>query len=136
MSGASALDAREVLFLHYRIIERTGGEHGVRDLDMLKAALARPLLAREGKDIYPTLHDKAGVLLHALAAGAPFKEGNRRTALAATALMLMRGGLELVVGRVEAGETMRRLAQGELNFRDAAAWLRDHCRPDPAARPA
>lgn len=126
MSGDTvpAPEAQEVLFLHYRIIERTGGAHGVRDVDTLRTALARPHLQREGRDLYPTVYDKAAVLMHALATGAPFADGNKRTALAAAGLVLARAGAELRVARGEALETVRRLAQGEVSFRDAALWLR------------
>jgi len=33
----------QVLFIHYRIIEETGGSHGIRDLALLQSALARPM---------------------------------------------------------------------------------------------
>ena len=36
------LSVEQVLFLHDRLIEETGGEHGVRDLGGLESALARP----------------------------------------------------------------------------------------------
>jgi prophage maintenance system killer protein len=35
------IPAAGVLYLHYRIIERTGGRHGVRDVRLLESALAR-----------------------------------------------------------------------------------------------
>ena len=33
----------QALFIHYRIIEETGGSHGIRDLTLLQSALARPM---------------------------------------------------------------------------------------------
>ncbi len=34
--------APEVLFVHGMLIERFGGSHGIRDIDALESALARP----------------------------------------------------------------------------------------------
>ena len=45
----------EVLELHRRIIQQTGGASGVRNLAALESAVAQPRMAFEGKDLYPTL---------------------------------------------------------------------------------
>ena len=37
-----SLTVAQVLFLHARFIEETGGMHGVRDLSLLQSAVARP----------------------------------------------------------------------------------------------
>jgi death-on-curing protein len=47
------LSAEQVLFLHDRLIEETGGEHGVRDLGGLESALARPQAAFGDTEFYP-----------------------------------------------------------------------------------
>lgn len=44
------LSVEQVLFLHDRLIEETGGEHGVRDLGGLESALARPQAAFGGTE--------------------------------------------------------------------------------------
>ena len=61
------LTAEQVLFLHDRLIEETGGEHGVRDLGLLKSALARPKAGFGQTEFFPDLMRKAAVLLDSLA---------------------------------------------------------------------
>ncbi len=52
----------------------------VGDEGLLQAAIARPQAAALGNDAYPTVWDKAGALLHSLAAHHPFVDGNKRSA--------------------------------------------------------
>ena len=60
------LSAEQVLFLHDRLIEETGGEHGVRDLGGLESALARPQAAFGDTEFYPDVFTKAAVLMDGL----------------------------------------------------------------------
>lgn len=52
----------------------------VGDEGLLQAAIARPQASAFGHDAYPSVWDKAGALLHSLAANHPFVDGNKRSA--------------------------------------------------------
>ena len=45
----------EVLELHRRIVEESGGSTGLRDLGGLESAIAQPRMTFGGQDLYPTL---------------------------------------------------------------------------------
>ncbi len=45
------LTPQQILFIHYRLIETTGGIHGVRDLGALQAAVARPQATFDNNDL-------------------------------------------------------------------------------------
>jgi death-on-curing protein len=45
----------EVVGLHRRIIDRTGGARGIRDLAALESALAQPKATFELREFYPAL---------------------------------------------------------------------------------
>lgn len=49
------LTTEQVLFIHDRMIEATGGQHGVRDLALLESALARPSVGFGEAEFYPDL---------------------------------------------------------------------------------
>ena len=49
----------EVLDLHRRVMEQSGGSQLVRDLGALTSAVAQPRMTFEGRDLYPELVDKA-----------------------------------------------------------------------------
>ena len=49
---------RQIFYLHKRIINITGGSHGVRDKGMLESAVYRPQATFGGQDLYPDLFMK------------------------------------------------------------------------------
>lgn len=57
------LTTQEILFIHARLIETIGGEHGVRDLGLLESAVARPQATFDGESLYPDLFQKAAALM-------------------------------------------------------------------------
>lgn len=52
----------QVLFLHSRLIEETGGIHGVRDLGMLLSAPGRPKATFEHAELYSDIYSKCAAL--------------------------------------------------------------------------
>ena len=120
------LTAQQVLFIHARLIDATGGEHGLLDLGRLQAAVARPQATFEGVELYGDLFHKAAALMESLLQNHPFLDGNKRTAIAATALFLLQNGRRLQVTN-EALEQAVLWAVNERPALDAlAAWLEAH----------
>ena len=57
------LDFDRVLLIHARLIVESGGSEGIRDRNAIESALAQPLMAFGGQDLYPTLAEKAAATL-------------------------------------------------------------------------
>jgi len=68
----------EVVELHRRLLQATGGAAGIRDFGALESAVAQPKATFGGSDLYPTLAEKAAALCLALVQGHPFIDGNKR----------------------------------------------------------
>jgi death on curing protein len=49
----------EVVELHRRLLQATGGAPGIRDFGALESAVAQPKTTFGGSDLYPTLAEKA-----------------------------------------------------------------------------
>jgi death-on-curing protein len=77
----------EVLYIHHREIEAAGGDHGIRDLSALEAAVLAPQ-ATHGGEYLLDIFDMAAAYLVSIAVRHPFLDGNKRTA-AATALTFL-----------------------------------------------
>lgn len=118
------LSPQQILFLHYRLIESTGGAHGVRDLGALQSSAARPQATFGGDDLYPDLFAKAGALFESLARNHPFIDGNKRTAVAAAGLFLLRNDLLLETTQDDLYMFTMKMATGEAGAGEAAEWLR------------
>jgi death-on-curing protein len=123
------LALEEVLLLHARLIQRTGGSGGVRDLGLLDSALARPQATFGGEDLYPGLWRKAAALMHSLIKNHPFVDGNKRTALTTAGLFLELNGYAMTASNEEALDFTRQAAVGEIDVEFMAAWLENHARP-------
>lgn len=76
-----SLTPQQILFIHYRLIESTGGAHGVRDIGALQAAAACPSATFDGEDLYPAPFAKAAALMESIIKNHPFVDGNKRTAI-------------------------------------------------------
>jgi death-on-curing protein len=72
------LSLEEVLELHRRALQQTGGLDGVRDLGGLESAIVQPRMTFGGQDLYPCLPTKAAALGFSLVCNHPFLDGNKR----------------------------------------------------------
>jgi len=109
----------EALFLHTTLITRFGGAEGVLDLGLLESALARP---RSG--YYKSLSEQAGALLHSVAMNHCFVDGNKRLALALTAVFLRINDYRLRSSPKETERFILAVAAGNIrNVSDIASWL-------------
>lgn len=123
------LTLAEVLELHRRIIARTGGAEGLRDLAALQSALGQPKQTFGGADLYPTLAAKASALGFSLISNHPFVDGNKRIGHAAIEAMLMLNGHQLEASVDEAENLIVGVAAGERSREDLASWIERHLRP-------
>ena len=57
------LTLSEALELHRRVIGQSGGALGVLNLGTLESALAQPRMTFGGKDLYPSMIEKAAALV-------------------------------------------------------------------------
>jgi death on curing protein len=122
------LTIEEVLRLHDRVIERTGGSAGVRDRGALESAVAQPQMTFSGDDLYPTLPEKAATLCFSLAMNHPFVDGNKRTAHAAMEVFLILNGFEIRSSVDDQEAMMLSLATGILKREGLTEWLKQQIR--------
>ncbi len=120
------LGAEAILFIHERVLESFGGGAGVRDLGALKAAIDRPKSTFSGQELYPTIFEKAAVLLESLCQNHPFVDGNKRTSYTATGLFLQQNGWTLEAATDDAVSFMLEAAKGKLQKEEIRIWIEKH----------
>ena len=119
------LSLSEALELHRRIIGQSGGALGVLNLGSLESALAQPRMAFGGKELYPSIVDKASALGYSLIQNHPFLDGNKRTGHAAMELFLVLNGFEIQSSVDEQERTILQVASGKIDRDTFTRWLRD-----------
>lgn len=117
------MDEELLVRLHNEVLRETGGASGIRDINLLRSALARPLnrYAYEG---VTDLIELAATYAVAISGNHPFVDGNKRAAFMALGLFLDDNGLELIADGEDATKTMLAVAAGELDIPALTAWLR------------
>ncbi len=117
----------QILFLHKRIIEVSGGAQGVRDRGLLESAVYRPQASFGGADLYPDLFSKAAALGHSIIKNHPFVDGNKRTGFESMRLFLRMNGADLRADEDRNFDFVLKIASGPgLDEHDIADWLRQH----------
>lgn len=116
----------QILFLHSRLIDETGGAHGVRDLGMLLSALGRPQATFDHRELYPDLFTKAAALMDSLIKNHPFLDGNKRTAIAASGIFLWINHYRLTVKNEEMVGFTLACAQSQLSVDEITDWFTQH----------
>ncbi len=117
------LSPHQVLFLHARLIEETGGSHGVRDMGLLLSALGRPQATFEGKDLHPTMYQKAAALSDSMINNHPFVDGNKRTGIGAAVLFLSLNGYVVTASNQELLDLTMQIAQKRTTIDEVANWF-------------
>jgi death on curing protein len=120
------LTLSEALDLHCRVIGQSGGALGVLSLGALESALAQPRMTFGGKDLYPSIVEKAAALGHSLIQNHPFLDGNKRTGHAAMEVFLFLNGFEIHSSVDEQEHTILQVASGTMDREAFTVWLRDH----------
>lgn len=126
MDDINFLGLDEVLAIHHDQIERYGGSHGIRDLELLISALARPQATFAGSDLYPDLFSKASALAHSLILNHPFVDGNKRTAIVSTARFLFINGFKLKMSDKELINLPLKINSKNLDQDQIGSWLKRH----------
>lgn len=119
----------EVVDLHRRLLEATGGAPGIRDLGALDSAIAQPKATFGGVDLYPTLVEKAAALCFSLVRNHPFVDGNKRVGHAAMETFLVLNGSEVDASVDDQERLMLDLAAGRVDRTQLIDWLRHHLKP-------
>lgn len=120
------LTVGEVLEIYSRVMTQSGGSVGILDLGALESAVAQPRMTFNGKELYPTIVEKASALGFSLIQNHPFVDGNKRAGHAAMESFLMFNGYEISASVGEQVEIILGVASGRIDRKAFMDWLRSH----------
>ena len=120
------LSKEQVILLHKRLIETTGGSDGIRDIGMLDSALANPFQSFENKELYPSVQAKAAQLCFGIVKNHPMIDGNKRLGAHVMLVFLALNGYEIVYTQQELSGVILDLASGKMDADDILQWIISH----------
>ena len=116
----------DVIQIHSRVIQRSGGMDGLRDRASLEAAVSAPMQSFGGQDLYPTTVEKTARLGYGLASNHAFVDGNKRIGAMMTQLLLKWNGFQMSLCSGELADMFIAIADGSAKETDLLAWIQRH----------
>lgn len=120
------ISAEDILLIHSRVIEGSGGLDGLRDRNGLEAAIAAPIQTFDGQELYPSDIEKIARLGFGLASNHAFVDGNKRISAMMTQLLLKWNGYDLTLRTGELADMFIAIADGTANGKDLLDWVYAH----------
>lgn len=114
-----------ILAVHQKTLREQGGLSGIRDLDLLESALARPVNALNYAT-KPSIHELAAAYGYGIAMNHAFNDGNKRVAFYASVGFLRINGFALTATEIEAATTFLELAAGRLTEEELSDWFSEN----------
>lgn len=116
----------DILEVHEKSIRDFGGSHGLRDKGLLESAIARPFQTFGGKDLYPTIFEKAAALGESLVINHPFVDGNKRIGMLAMAGLLVAGNFRFTASSDDFYNLIIHISTSSISFDDIVEWLQNN----------
>lgn len=120
------ITAEDIIALHSRVIEKSGGLDGLRDRDILESAISAPLQSFGGKELFPTDLEKISRIGFGLAANHAFLDGNKRIGAMVVQLLLKWNGYTLHLRQGELADMFIAIADGSAKEEDLLRWIEQH----------
>ncbi len=114
----------EVMELHRRVMEQSGGSTGILSVEGLESALAQPRMTFGGQELYPNVIEKASAVGFSLIQNHPFLDGNKRTGHAVMEVFLILNGHEIQATADEQEQIILQVASGKFGREQFTTWLR------------
>ena len=124
MPKITFLNLGEVLEIHRDQIARYGGLPGLRDIDLLKSAVAMPQATFDGEFLHTDIFEMAAAYLFHIVGNHPFLDGNKRVGAVACLVFLELNGYEFTAPEKDFSELVFVLTRGEVAKTDIAIFVR------------
>ena len=122
----TVLTISEIIRIHQKLIEKTGGLGGIRDVGLLESAVLNCSQTFDGEELYPTVADKATQMAFGICKNHPFIDGNKRTSVLAMLMMLRINGIVLRYTQKELIELGLAIAEGTIDDTGISDWINRH----------
>ncbi len=120
------LIVEQVIELHSRLIQATGGLDGVRDAGLVESSLSSAFSSYFGIEKYPSIEEKAARLCYSLVNNHAFLDGNKRIGVYVMIIFLELNGIVLNQTDEEIVKLGLGVAASELDYNAILEYIRNH----------
>ncbi len=120
------LSEAELIAVNHEMVAKYGGLHGVRDLNFVRLAIARPQMSAGLRDAYPSIYQKTAAMFHSIINNHPFFDGNKRTSLFSAVLLLEYNGYHVKFTKKEGIDFTLKAHNDDWTVEQIAVWIKKH----------
>ena len=120
------LELSYVIKLHEKMIAKTGGSSGIRDIALLESALENAKSTFHGIDLYPTVEEKCASICFSIINNHPFIDGNKRMGIFILLFLGEINGLQFQYTQQNLVELGQGIAAGSIKKTDLIDWMHKH----------
>lgn len=120
------LTTNQIIQLHEDVINATGGDRGLRDINLLDSACQAPFQTFGGVPLYPSLEDKASKLCYGLVMNHAFLDGNKRIGVHSALVFLTLNGVKLKYTQLELINLIISIADNKITNLELVEWIKAH----------
>lgn len=120
------LTVEEVIELHDKLIEKTGGSSGLRDQSLLESAVYSAMSSFADNEAYPSVEEKSARLMFSLTNNHAFVDGNKRIGVFAMLMTLQLNNVKINYTQAELISLGLSVANGKTNYEQILEWITKH----------
>ena len=117
------LTVEEVIELHDKLIEKTGGSSGLRDQSLLESAVYSAMSSFADNEAYPSVEEKSARLMFSLTNNHAFVDGNKRIGVFAMLMTLQLNNVKINYTQAELISLGLSVANGKTNYEQILEWI-------------
>ena len=120
------LTVSEILRLHQKLLDATGGLSGTRDLGLLESAVYSANQVFGEEEAYPTVEQRAARLAYAITQNHPFVDGNKRIGMLVMLMTLRLNHVQIQYTQAELIQLGLSVEDNSYRYEDILAWINNH----------
>ncbi len=120
------LTVDEIIILHDKLIQRTGGSYGIRDKNLLESAIYSAMSSFGDNEVYPSIEEKAARLMFSLTNNHAFVDGNKRIGVFTMLMTLQLNNIKIQYTQSELISLSLSVAAGKIGYERILFWIKEH----------
>lgn len=116
----------EITYLHEKLIQKTGGMSGIRDIGMLESAVYSAMQSFGDEEVYPTPIERAARLAYSVTMNHPFIDGNKRIGMLVMLMTLKLNHIAIEYTQQELICLSLSVADGSNGYEEILNWIKVH----------
>lgn len=120
------LTVEEISALHDKLIERTGGSHGLRDQSLLESAVYSAMSGFWDNEAYPSVEEKAARLMFSITNNHAFVDVNKRIGVLTMLMTLQLNNVKIKYTQTELISLGLSVADGKTKYTEILDWIMEH----------